>query len=151
MSLNLKGIFQGKAKEIIDSAGNALDKIFTNKEELAAAKVELEKELNRHLETMEVNALREVELQYSDKANTRAREIDYVKATGHADWMQIIVGSLIMLAFFVGLIMIGYKAIPPGNEHIMINAIGILEGLVMSVASYYFGSSLGSKIKDMKK
>lgn len=92
-----------------------------------------------------------LELEIKDREGARNREVEYVKATGHADWMQIIIGVMIMLSFFAGLILIGFKPIPTGNEHIMINAIGIMEGLVLSVASYYFGSSLGSKIKDLKK
>ena len=101
---------------------------------------------------MENDFAREIlELEIQDRASARNREVEFVKATGHSDWMQIAVGSIIMLSFFASLIMIGFYAIPVGNEHIMINAIGIMEGLVLSVASYYFGSSLGSKIKDMKK
>jgi len=147
----LAKIFSVGAKELVTSVTSGLDSLITNKEEKAAAKLAIEQEINRHLESLQASADKEIEFQYQDKGNARQRETEFVKATGHADWMQIIVGSLIMMAFFAGLIIIGFKAIPPGNEHIMINAIGILEGLVMSVASYYFGSSLGSKIKDMKK
>lgn len=151
MPINLKGLFQGKAKEVLDSAFKGLDGLITNKEELAKIRLEAEQEINRHAEAMEATALKEMELQNANTASARQRETDYLKATGHADYMQMGVGILIMLSFFAGLIIIGFRAIPEGNEHIMINALGILEGLVLSVASYYFGSSLGSRIKDMKK
>jgi len=146
----LKGLFQGKAKEVLDSAFKGLDGLITNKEELAKIRLEAEQELNRHAEAMEAAALKEMEMQNANTASARQRETDYLKATGHADRMQAFVGILIMLSFFAGLIMIGWKAIPAGNEHIMINALGILEGLVLSVAGYYYGSSLGSRLKDKK-
>lgn len=89
-------------------------------------------------------------LEIADKASARQRETEFIKATGHADWMMILVGLLIMIAFIGCLGFVVYKPIPEGNEHIIVNAIGILEGLVLSVAGYYYGSSLGSRIKDMK-
>lgn len=89
-------------------------------------------------------------LEASDRASAREREAEFVKATGHADYMMIVVGVMIMLAFIGCLAFVVYRPIPQGNEHIIVNAIGILEGLVLSVAGYYYGSSLGSRIKDMK-
>ena len=90
------------------------------------------------------------QLEINDRQSARQRETEYVKSTGHADWMMIAVGILIMLAFIGCLAFVVYRPIPEGNEHIIVNAIGILEGLVLSVAGYYYGSSLGSRIKDMK-
>lgn len=150
MGFNLKGIFQGKVKDVLDSAFKGLDNIVTSKEELAKIRLQSEAELNRHAEVLEAAALKEMELQNANTASARQRETDYIKATGQADKMQMFVGILIMLSFFAGLVIIGFKAIPEGNEHIMINALGILEGLVLSVAGYYYGSSLGSRIKDQK-
>jgi len=147
----LQKLFSAGAKELVGTVGNVIDNLTTSKEEKEALKIELTKEINRHIEAMQASTDKELEAQLSNTKDARAREVEYVKATGHADWMQIAVGTIIMLSFFASLIMIGFRAIPQGNEHIMINAIGILEGLVMAVASYYFGSSLGSKIKDMKK
>lgn len=146
----IQKILKGGTKEVIDSVGNVLDKVITNKEELAQAKLEAEKEINRHFEAVQANILKEKELEVQDKSSARIREAEYVKATGHADWMMILVGLIIMLSFVGCLSFVVYKPIPEGNEHIIINAIGILEGLVLSVSGYYFGSSLGSRIKDQK-
>ena len=151
MPINLKSIFAGGAEKLIGTIGKAIDDIGTSKEEREAAKLALQQEINRHLEAMQASADKELEAQLNNTKDARAREVEFVKATGQADKMQIAVGVIIMVSFFAALIVIGFKAIPPGNEHIMINAVGILEGLVMSVAGYYYGSSLGSRIKDMKK
>lgn len=147
----LSKIFGAGAKELVGTVGNVLDDIITSKEERDRAKLAIEGELNRHIEALESNALKEIELQNQDRESARSRETEFVKATGRADRMQIFVGTTIMLAFFTSLVLIGFKEIPTKNEHLMINAIGILEGLVMSVAGYYFSSSLGSRIKDMRK
>lgn len=86
-----------------------------------------------------------------DVQNARNRETEFVKATGHIDWMQTAVGSLILIAFMACLFMIGFKKLPEGSEHLMVNALGIIEGLVGMVVGYYYGSSAGSRLKDMKK
>ncbi len=151
MPINLKSIFSGGAEKLIGTIGKAIDDIGTSKEEREAAKLALQQEINRHLEAMQASADKELEAQLNNTKDARAREVEFVKATGQADKMQIAVGVIIMVSFFAALIVIGFKAIPPGNEHIMINAVGILEGLVMSVAGYYYGSSLGSRIKDQKQ
>lgn len=90
-------------------------------------------------------------LDVQDRDSARHREIEITKTVGHADKMQIFVGVAIILAFFTSLILIGFKEIPARNEHIMINALGILEGGILSVITYYYGSSMGSRLKDMKK
>jgi hypothetical protein len=89
-------------------------------------------------------------LEQKDKESARAREVEYIKQTGHADWMMIFVGLTIMITFLGLMVLIVFKPIPTDNQHIIVNAIGILEGLVLSVAGYYYGSSLGSRIKDMR-
>lgn len=145
-----KKILSSGTTDIIGAVGKVLDNVITNKEELAQAKLEAEKEINRHFETVQANLLKQQELEVQDKGSARIRETEYIKATGHADWMMILVGLIIMLSFVGCLSFVVYKPIPEGNEHIIINAIGILEGLVLSVAGYYYGSSLGSRIKDQK-
>lgn len=90
-------------------------------------------------------------IEMQDKNSAREREAEYIKSSGHADWMMIFVGATIMIAFFLSMVIVVYKPIPSGNEHVVVNAIGILEGLVLSIAGYYYGSSLGSRIKDMKE
>lgn len=146
----LAKIFGGKGKEIVTGILDGADKIFTSKEERAAFELKATEEINRHLEAMMQDATKQLELQLQDKASARTRETEFVKATGHIDWMQATVGILVLVCFIGCLVMIGFKKLPEGSEHLMINAIGIMEGLVLSVVGYYFGSSVGSRIKDMK-
>ena len=39
------------------------------------------------------------------------------------------------------------KEIPAGNKEIIIHTLGLIEGVVISIAAYYWGSSAGSKQK----
>lgn len=151
MSNIIGKIFGSGAKEVVSAVGGVLDNLITTKEEKEAAKLEIEKEINRHFEALQANATKELELELADKDSARKREAEFVKATGHMDWMQTSVGVIVLITFIGSLVLIGFKKIPEGSEHLMINAIGIMEGMVLSVVGYYFGSSAGSRIKDMKK
>jgi hypothetical protein len=71
----LKNLFSEGAAKVVDSVGNALDKNFTTKEEREAAKLEIQKELNRHLEEMENNAKEITLAEIKDLESARNREI----------------------------------------------------------------------------
>jgi len=144
----IKKILSGGGSQIIESVGNVLDKVITNKEELAQVKLELDKEINRHLEAIQANILKEQELQVQDRSSARTRESDFVKATGHIDylmWFLAIIGMGIMSYCLYTLI---YNELQ--NKELFIHFLGIIEGVVVSMYSYYFGSSASSRIKDMK-
>jgi hypothetical protein len=89
----------------------------------------------------------------ADKANARTRETDFVKALGHVDWMMYFVGIIGLSAFGFILYVLVYTAIPEANRDLFIHAIGMVEGVAVSIFSYYFGSSKGSsdKTKLMKQ
>lgn len=92
-----------------------------------------------------------LQIEVEDKKSARIRETEFVKATGHIDWMMTITGASILISFIGVLGVICFVEVPTKNEHLIINAIGVIEGLVGLVVGYYFGSSAGSRIKDTKK
>lgn len=144
----LKRIFQGSATEVIGAVGKVLDNVITNKEELAQAKLDAEKEINRHLEALQANLLKEKELDVQDRSSARVREAEFVKATGHIDYLMwfLCVAGLAILTYC--LYSLTNKELE--NKELFIHFLGIIEGVVVSMYSYYFGSSAGSRIKDMK-
>lgn len=154
----LDKIFKKGADAVVGTLGKAIDSVFTNDEERMAKQAEIEKikneafaEVNRHMEAVMADATKQMELEVQDRASARTRESEFVKQTGHIDWMMAIVG-IVVLGSFVGVtIFVLNHELPKSSEHITINLIGILEGAVISVITYYFGSSAGSRIKDMKK
>ena len=144
-------IFGSSAKEVVTSVGSVLDNLITNKEELAKAKLELEKEVNRHFETLQANLIKEKELDIQDRDSARKREQEFVKATGHIDYMMYILAGVGLGIFGYLVYSLLYIEIPEKNEGLIIHTLGIIEGIVVSLFSYYFGSSAGSRLKDMKK
>lgn len=144
----IRKILQGGATEVIGAIGSVLDNVITNKEELAQAKLEAEKEVNRHFEAVQENLLKEQELMVQDRGTARTREAEFLKATGHIDylmWFLAIAGMLIM--GYCLYVLINSEL---ANKELFIHFLGIIEGVVVSMYSYYFGSSVGSRIKDMK-
>lgn len=64
-----------------------------------------------------------------------------------ADWMKTIVGLVVMMVFSL---MVGHiitSEIPVANREIVIHVLGIVEGALMAIVGYYFGSSKGSQEK----
>lgn len=144
----LKRIFQGSTTEVIGAVGKVLDNVITNKEELAQAKLEAEKEINRHLEVLQNNLLKEKELDVQDRSSARTREASFLQATGHIDYLMwfLCIAGLAILTYC--LYSLTNKELE--NKELFIHFLGIIEGVVVSIYSYYFGSSAGSRIKDMK-
>ena len=146
----LTKIFGGGAEKVIGAVGGVLDNLITNKEELAKAKLEAEKEINRHFEAIQANATKQIELEIQDRDSARRREAEFVKATGHIDyivWVLVIV-ALTIFGFMVFSVVKG--KVPDENRELIFHIFGIVEGFLLSIFSYYFGSSAGSRIKDMR-
>lgn len=144
----LSSIFKIGTKEIIDSVGSVLDNLITNKEELAAAKLEAEKEINRHFETLQDKLIKQQELEVQDRQTARNRESEVVKATGKYDYMMWSLAFCgIGILFYCLYYLVNYRI---ENKELFIHFLGIIEGVVVSIYGYYFGSSLGSRIKDSK-
>ncbi len=81
-----------------------------------------------------------------DIANARQREVELAK-TGQRDYMTYIVGGLVLLVFSFQVLFLAFKTIPEGNEKMFYYLMGIVDTAVVSIVSYYFGSSKGSKDK----
>jgi len=78
--------------------------------------------------------------------NAQDREVGVVQATGKPDYFQWVVGSVGLGVFLV--IVINGLFYDIENEKVYFHLLGIVEGIVLGIFGYYFGSSLGSKIKD---
>lgn len=151
MPFDLGGLLKKGGAKLIEVVGDALDKNITNKEERDAAKLALQQEVNRHLEAVMADATRQHELDNADRDSARRREEAFVKATGRADWFQYFIGAAAVLGIFPLMYYVLNHEIPEKNEHIVILLVGELIGVVVSIYSYHYGSSSGSRFKDMKK
>ena len=146
----LTKIFGGSATEVITSVGSVIDNLTTSKEEKEAAKLAIQVEVNRHMEALQNNLIKEKELDVQDRASARTRETDFVKATGRADYFQYFIGSLAVITTCVIIFILLFNEIPQKNEHVIMLFIGEILGIVTGIYSYHFGSSMGSRLKDMR-
>jgi uncharacterized protein YacL len=64
------------------------------------------------------------------------------------DLMKVIVGLTIMGIFSLLVNALITKEMPEGNREIVVHVLGIIEGAVMAIVGFYYGSSKGSQQKD---
>lgn len=146
----LTKIFGGNAKGVIDSVGGVLDNLITNKEELAKAKLELEKEMNRRMEAAEANAIRVIELEINDRSNARAMQIAALQQEDKFSkrFLYYLSSFVILSATGMGIALFFWD-IPESNRRLieMFADIYLFAGAIM-VLQFFFGSSKGSQDKD---
>lgn len=145
----LTKLFAGGVKEVVDSVGGVLDNMITNKEELAAAKLQLEKEINRHFETIQADATKQYELELKDRDSARQMQI---AALGQQDtfskrYMYYLASFVVIAATLFG-VMLYFVDIPEGNKRMveMFADVFIFAGAI-TVINFFFGSSKSSHDK----
>jgi hypothetical protein len=84
--------------------------------------------------------IRLYEAEVSDRDSARKREAE-VRKYGF-DFLFNITGLVILGAFAFLVYVITNAEVPPSNKEIFIHLIGIVEGSVISVVGYYFGTSM---------
>jgi ABC-type siderophore export system fused ATPase/permease subunit len=145
----LNKIFSGGAGQVVESVANVVDKFVQTKEEKDAANLELQKVLNSHLEVMEQEATKQLEVYQKEMDSARNREIQIATAE-KAPLLNKIVTPILALSVialtFVLFYILMFK--PVGAEKdIIIYVLGVLSAVCTQVVSYYFGSSQGSAQK----
>lgn len=78
-----------------------------------------------------------------DRANARAREV-----SAHDITTRILAYS-VMVMLGVAMVMVAVGPVPPANHDAVSRLLDLLYAAVVSVLGYYFGSSVGSRIKDV--
>ena len=78
-------------------------------------------------------------LEVEDRDSARKREVDMIKAGG-TDWMMNFTGIVGLGGFVLLLVAIVFLQVPEHNKELMIHTTGIVEGIVLSIVGYYFGS-----------
>jgi len=151
----LTDLFSGGASKLVDSVGNALDKVVTTKGEKMQMDNEIRKaDMDFQLE-MQKLSVEERKMAYDDIGSARNREqvlSQSATATGLgkniSSYLALIATILCFSMFFILVFM--PKLISTENNQykdIVIYILGILSALLAQVYSYYFGSSSGSAEK----
>lgn len=90
-------------------------------------------------------------LEMQDLQSARTREADVVKATGHMDYFMYFFGTMMIGLFIYTTYVSSTGNIPADMREIFIEGRAAVRDIVLGIAAYYWGSSAGSRIKDMKK
>ncbi len=95
--------------------------------------------------------LDELDKELADRDSARAREKEFVMATGHIDWFMTIFGIVILLCFVFTVVVSTQGSIPEDMREIFIESRAAVRDIVLAIAAYYWGSSASSRVKEMKK
>jgi hypothetical protein len=144
-------IFAGGAEKIVNSIGKAIDDNVTNKEEKMILNNEMQKIVTAHTQEMERLSNEQFKNEVEDRSSARNREAEFVKATGHVDYLQWALAICGVVIFGGMIYAVLEDHVPNENRELVFHIFGIVEGVLLSVYSYYFGSSAGSRAKDFKK
>ncbi len=74
-----------------------------------------------------------------------------MKNTKHFDWMMWLLATFGLFLLYYLVYHLLHENIPEPNRELLIHTLGIIEGVIVTIYSYYFGSSAGSRVKDMKE
>lgn len=146
----LDKLIGGGLKGLADGAKDIIHEINAPKEEKDKAAAALQELTVKHEELMLTQA-NEIEKAYlADTQSARTRETDFVKATGHFDYMMwaLAAAGVGLLSYILWTLT--HNTIPVENREMVASTKGTVEMIVVGIFSYYFGSSVGSRIKDMK-
>lgn len=135
-------------KDVSDGVGNILDKVITTQAEKDAAKLEIEKEINRAKEAIESKAS-EVEQAYLADVQSARTEHSAVQSSDKASWLAKNIAPVLALtisaAFFGLLYYMTQYTIPVENKDIVYITVGSLGTAWASIVAFYFGSSIGAQ------
>ena len=81
------------------------------------------------------------ELEVADRDSARKREVEIAK-TGRFDFMFNLTGVIGLGSFAFIIYAIVYLSIPENNKEVWIHTIGIIEGIVLSIFGYFYGSAV---------
>ena len=129
--------------DILSIGEKVLDRVMPDPEAAAKAKLDL-------AQMAQNGKLQELEAQFKDIDSARNREAQ-IATSDAAPLLNKIITPILALSItglsFVLFGVIIFMEVTPQAKDILIYVLGVLSALVTQVASYYFGSSMGSKDK----
>lgn len=82
-----------------------------------------------------------LKVEQADKASSRAREIDFVRATGHIDWLMTFVCIGVVTGFIFCLYAAVYIPIPVESKDSFLEMRTTVRDAIILIIGYYWGSS----------
>jgi hypothetical protein len=128
---------------ILSIGEKVLDRVMPDPEAAAKAKLDLAR-------LAQEGQLKEVEIYAKDIDSARQREAQ-IAVSEYAPLINKIITPVLALSVtglsFALFVVIIFVDVTPEGKDILIYVLGVLSALVTQIASYYFGSSMGSKDK----
>ena len=129
--------------DILSIGEKVLDRVMPDPEAAAKAKLDL-------AQMAQNEKLQELEAQFKDIDSARNREAQIATSEAAPLLNKIITPILALSITGLSFVLFGviiFMEVTPQAKDILIYVLGVLSALVTQVASYYFGSSMGSKDK----
>jgi hypothetical protein len=149
----ITNILAGGGSKLIETISNTVDEFTLSKEEKEAIKLKLIEEANKHTQLMEVELTKQMDIEQKEMDSARKREIDIATSDKAPLLNKIITPILALLVLgstFIFWYIIIFKDLEPHKEVLVSGIIGSLTTISMGVIGYYFGSSIGSKDKQIQ-
>jgi hypothetical protein len=149
----LDKLFSGGAGTLVDSVGNALDKLTTSKEEKLQLELEIKKAEMQFQVDMQKLSNEERQMVYQDVSSARTMatavqtSASSTKLSKNTTAYMAIGTTVLTFALFFVLIFFS-KNIPTESKDIVLYILGVLSAILTQVFSFYFGSSMGSSDKN---
>jgi hypothetical protein len=134
----VKAAFSGGS--VVKDLGDIIDNVVTTKEEKINA-------ISERLLKAQEHELKVYEAEAADRANARNLQIEMARA-GKTDWMMIITGLVGLSSFIFIVYTLAFRELPEGNKELFIHLVGIVEGVVLTIFAFYYGTSKGSHDKN---
>jgi hypothetical protein len=138
----IKNIFSGGASKLVETVSNVVDEFTISKEEKEAIKIKLIEETNKHIQLMEQEATKQMDIQAKENESARQREIQ-IASSDKVPYINKIITPVLALIVIIGGGYI-YKTAHTSEERTIVISV------IMLVLGYYFGSSIGSHNKQIQ-
>jgi len=140
---NVLGLAAKVASGNVSGAISDVVKSLKGKEHLPEVKTALndlfikQKEIELEFERVELEEFKAI---LGDKASARNREVEIAK-TGRTDWFMYFVGFVGLAIFGLVVYSIIFLEVKAENKELFIHLVGIVEGIILSIFTFYYGAS----------
>ena len=93
---------------------------------------------------------KEMEMMLNDRQDARAMQIAALEQSDNFSKRFVYyLAAFVMVTMFILMVLLYFVQIPEGNNEIVYMGFGLFLGIASTVAAFFFGSSSGSKEKDV--
>jgi hypothetical protein len=128
----------------------ALHALINNDPDAASKLKQIEGDHEVALQRLHLQAVtQEQQAVLADRSSARQREVVISKGSkADRDYSLLFLAYAVTGGFFLALAGLYFCTIPEGNQQIVLGAVSSMATIWIGVMAYYYGSSMGSRLKD---